>query len=688
MGKSLFIAEKPSVAKAFAAVRKEDMSSHDGYLEGPASVVTWCVGHLVSLADLWEYDESLRSWRMETIPFLPQEYRYKVLPNTQKQFNIVSRLLNRDDVDTIYVCTDAGREGEYIYRLVAQEAKVPATKKQLRVWTDSQTEEELLRAIAQAKDISEYDNLSAAAYLRAKEDFLMGINFTRALSIKWGRSLATCVGEERASVNVGRVMTCVLGMIVRREREIRAFVETPFYRVTGKAGIDDVSIGMEWKAVEGSKYFESPLLYKENGFNKEEDAKALISILPDSGIIEKVEKKKEPKKAPFLYNLAEIQGHCTKLFKISPDETLQIIQTLYEKKLVTYPRTDARVLSTAVAKEIDKNIKGLKNIKMVAGFCDEILASGSYKNIAKTQYTDDSKITDHYAIIPTGQGISALGTLKPTELKVYETIVRRFLAIFYPPAIYEKVSLDISVDSTEGTKEHFFATGKSLKDQGYLKVMDYTFIKKKASDADGANASGGEANSDGSASEDEDKASDEENSADLSAVIDKLKKGQSMTMGSYEIKQGKTSPPKRYSSGSLILAMENAGKLIEDEDLRATIKSSGIGTSATRAEVLAKLVRNQYLALNKKSQIVTPTLKGELIADIVSQSIPQLLKTELTASWEMGLAKVADGSITEAEYMEKLSKFVSDKTEFVKTKYADWNALGKRADSLREFYKK
>ncbi len=632
MSKSLFIAEKPSVAQEFAKALKITMKKHDGYLEGDTAVVTWCVGHLVTMSYPEKYDAKYKKWSLETLPFLPDKFLYEVIPGVAKQFQIVSNLLNRPDVDTIYVCTDSGREGEYIYRLVEQMANVHG-KTRKRVWIDSQTEEEINRGIREAKDLSEYDNLSNAAYLRAKEDYLMGINFSRLLSLKYGNAVASYLNERYVVISVGRVMTCVLGMIVRREREIRSFVKTPFYRVLGKFDLQGRKFDGEWRAVQGTPYYQSPLLYKENGFLKREDAEKLQKSLepfPKETEVLKAEKKKELKNAPLLFNLAELQNECSKMFKISPDETLKIVQELYEKKLVTYPRTDARVLSTAVSKEIYKNISGLRNYAHVAEFAQEVLEMGSYKKIASTKYVNDKQITDHYAIIPTGQGLNALKSVSATAEKVYETIVRRFLSIFYPPAEYQKVGLNILAD-----QEQFFANFKILVNEGYLKVVPNSFDKKKA--------------------DSEEMKCD----AEFMEVLKTLRKGSKLTMEDTEIKEGETSPPKRYNSGSMILAMENAGQLIEDEDLRAQIKGSGIGTSATRAEILKKLVNNKYIALNKKTQILTPTLLGEMIYDVVNASISPLLRADLTASWEKGLTGVAEGTITNEEYMEKLEGFIN-----------------------------
>ena len=660
MGKSLFIAEKPSVAQEFAKALKINTKKHDGYLEGETAVITWCVGHLVTMSYPEKYDARYKKWSLETLPFLPQEFLYEVIPNVAKQFQIVANLLNRTDVDTIYVCTDSGREGEYIYRLVEQMANVKG-KSRKRVWIDSQTEDEINRGIREAKDLSEYDNLSNAAYLRAKEDYLMGINFSRLLSLKYGNAVANYLNERYVVISVGRVMTCVLGMIVRREREIRNFVKTPFYRVIGKFGFQGRNFDGEWKAVEGTPYFQSPLLYKENGFLKREDAQGLCDSfepLPKEVEVLKAEKKKELKHAPLLFNLAELQNECSKMFKISPDETLRIVQELYEKKLVTYPRTDARVLSTAVSKEIYKNISGLRNYAHVAAFAQEVIEMGSYKKIASTKYVNDKQITDHYAIIPTGQGFSALKSVSATAEKVYETIVRRFLSIFYPPAEYQKVGLNILAD-----KEQFFANFKILVSEGYLKVVPNSFDKKK--------------------NEDEEMKCD----AEFMEVLKTLRKGSKLSMESTEIKEGETSPPKRYNSGSIILAMENAGQLIEDEELRAQIKGSGIGTSATRAEILKKLINNKYIALNKKTQILTPTLLGEMIFDVVNSSISSLLRADLTASWEKGLTGVAEGNITNEEYMEKLEGFINRCTARV-LQANNQNSLRPHFDIAAQYYKK
>lgn len=690
MGKSIFIAEKPSVAREFAKALKLNAKQMDGYLEAQNTIITWCVGHLVTMSYPDAYDERLKRWSLQTVPFIPDKFKYQVIDNVKKQFGIVSGLLNRDDVDTIYVCTDSGREGEYIYRLVEQEANVSG-KIRKRVWIDSQTEEEILRGIKEAKDLSEYDNLSASAYLRAKEDYLMGINFSRVLTLKYGQNIKDYLQIDKGVVSVGRVMTCVLGMVVNREREIRDFVKTPFYRVLAGLKLNENNFQAEWKAVEGSKYFASPLLYKENGFKERKSAETLITEVLGTSLamtIESVEKKTEKKNPPLLYNLAEIQNDCSKLFKISPDETLRIIQELYEKKMVTYPRTDARVLSTAVAKEIHKNISGLRQYPLVAQAATDIIAGGSYKNIAKSRYVNDKQITDHYAIIPTGQGLNNLNSMHPTSAKVYEIIVRRFLSIFLPPAKYQKVSLTASLPNEE-KKESFFANFKVLTESGYLDMMQYSFSKKK--DDAGKNDAKETTEKDAKqGSEAGDNASGEQEfkcDAAFLTTLSKLKKGMQIPVGEFVIKEGETSPPKRYTSGSLILAMENAGQLIEDEELRAQIKGQGIGTSATRAEILKKLVANNYLALAKKTQVITPTLLGEVIYEVVDASIKPLLDPKLTASWEKGLSLVADGSITEDEYMKKLSDFVIRRTNYVK-QISNQTILRSKFDVISKAYKK
>ena len=673
MSKSLYIAEKPSVAREFAKALKIKGKSYDGYMESEESVVTWCVGHLVTMSYPEAYDPALRRWSLDTLPFIPKEFKYEVIDSVKKQFDVVSRLLNRPDVGTIYVCTDSGREGEYIYRLVDQMAGVKGKTKK-RVWIDSQTEEEIMRGIREAKDISAYDNLAASAYLRAKEDYLMGINFSRLLTLKYGPSISSFMRTKRTVLSVGRVMTCVLGMVIRREREIRAFVKTPFYRVLAKLEVQGREIEAEWRAVEGSRYFGTPALYKENGFKKQEDAKKLIAELsaipPQAMVIEELTKKKEKKNPPLLFNLAELQNECSRLFKLSPDETLKVVQELYEKKLVTYPRTDARVLSTAVAKEIYKNISGLRNFATVSDFAKEVLEMGSYKNIAKTRYVNDKQITDHYAIVPTGQGLGALKSVSRTGFSVYTVIAKRFLSIFYPAAEYQKISLIVSKD-----RERFFAGFKVLLSEGYLKVAGKPSDKPADKEMDAKTA---------------DKSENGEVTGIDKAfleVLKTLKKGISLPVKELYIKEGETTPPKRYNSGSMILAMENAGQLIEDEELRAMIKGSGIGTSATRAEILKKLVTIKYLALNKKTQIITPTKLGEMVYDVVDSSLRALLNPELTASWEKGLNYVAEGTITPEEYMEKLDRFVSLRTEYVKQLNNQW-MLREKYEALSKKYEK
>ncbi len=685
MSKSLFIAEKPSVAQEFIKALKINGKKADGYTENEQYVVTWCVGHLVTMSYPEVYDEKLKRWSLETLPFLPKEFKYQVIDSVKKQFAIVSGLLNREDVSTIYVCTDSGREGEYIYRLVEQMAKVTG-KERKRVWIDSQTEEEILRGIREAKDLKEYDNLAASAYLRAKEDYLMGINFSRVLTLKYGRSIQNYLKLDKAVVSVGRVMTCVLGMVVRREREIRSFVKTPFYRVIASLKVNDFPFDAEWRVCEKSKYFETPYLYKENGFKDKEKAEELIASinsLPQKDLtITGIEKKKETKNPPLLFNLAELQNECSKLFKISPDETLRITQELYEKKLVTYPRTDARVLSTAVSKEINKNINGLRSLEMFKGFCEEILTSGTYKNIAKTRYVNDKQITDHYAIIPTGQGFGALNSLNPVAKRVYQVIVRRFLSIFYPPAVYQKVSIIASANIEEKYMENFHASFKVLIEEGYLKVSN---IKRPDEETDKSlNTKTEEAQKDDSSQNDE---GDIKLDVNVIEQLKKLKKNDIVPLNGLNIKEGETAPPKRYNSGSMILAMENAGQLIEDEELRAQIKGSGIGTSATRAEILKKLVNIKYINLNTKTQIITPSQMGEMIYDVVDCSIKQLLNPELTASWEKGLTYVSEGSISSEEYMYKLENFVTNRVNGVKRLNNQYE-LNKYFMKASEYYKK
>ena len=701
MAKNLYISEKPSVAREFAGALKEKFRNHDGYMESEQSVITWCVGHLVTMSYPDAYDPKLKKWRKEDLPFLPGKFRYEVIPNVKKQFNIVKELLNRDDTNVIYVCTDSGREGEYIYRLVDQMAKVSKNKEKRRVWIDSQTEDEILRGIRQAKPLTEYDNLSSAAYLRAKEDYLMGINFSRILSIKYGPQLNKYLNTKKyAGISAGRVMTCVLGMVVNREREIREFIKTPFYRVLSGFNYSGQSFDGEFKAVEGSKYFNSPLLYKDNGFKElavaqnfvkelldrepsfeektERNKKDYICTIPkehkSKALISALEKKRERKNPLLLFNLAELQNECSKIFKINPDQTLQVVQELYEKKLVTYPRTDARVLTSAVGKEIHKNLQGLTRYIHAKDFAREVLEKGMHKNIGKTRYVNDKQVTDHYAIIPTGQGLNALNSLNPTSAKVFEIIVRRFLAIFYPPAIYRKISITAMIE-----KESFFSSFKVLVDEGYFKIMTNSFQKKNV-------------NKTPSQQEDEESDQDDEKKdgsgidPNLIAAIDKLKKGMYLDVNNFTIKEGETSPPRRYNSGSLILAMENAGSLIEDEELRAQIKGSGIGTSATRAEILKKLNNINYLKLNKKTQIIMPTQMGEMIYDVVDSSIRSLLNPELTASWEKGLTYVEEGTTTEEEYMNILADFVKRNTIKVK-KLNNQRNLNKSFDQVAKHYK-
>ena len=655
--KNLYIAEKPSVARQFADVLGVKGNAGNGYLESDTAVVTWCVGHLVTMSYPDVYDPNLKKWSLSTIPFIPTEYKYEVLPDTKKQFNIVAGLLTRDDIGCIYVATDSGREGEYIYRLVDSMAHVTGKEKR-RVWIDSQTEEEILRGIREAKPLSEYDSLSDAAYLRAQEDYLMGINFSRALSLKFSNVVQRYLGMDRCVIAVGRVMTCVLGIIVKREREIREFVKTPFYRLVANVGEEGQTFDAEWKAVKGTKYFESPLLYKENGFKERPAAEPLLAELKagePEAVVEAVERKKEKKQPPMLYNLAELQNDCSSLFKISPSDTLKIVQELYEKKLVTYPRTDARVLSTAVAKEIGRNISGLKNFQPVAEFAQGAMESGTYKGIAKTKYVNDKQITDHYAIIPTGQGFGALRSLAPTALKVYEIICRRFLSIFYPAAEYQKVAMTLSKNG-----EKLFANFKYLINDGYLKVAANSFSKKK---------------------------DDVKYSPEFIARLAKIKKGDKLSVQGIDIKAGETSPPKRYNSGSLILTMENAGQFIEDEALREQIKGAGIGTSATRDGIITKLEKNKYISLNKKTQIVTPTFLGEIIYDIVYYSINGLLRADLTASWEKGLEGVAEGQISKQEYTDKMTTFVTKYTNLVK-QIQNQNGITGVFDKTKVFYAK
>ncbi|MBZ9688424.1 type IA DNA topoisomerase [Clostridium estertheticum] len=658
MSKALFITEKPSVAAEFAKALKINGRKSDGYIESDKAVVTWCVGHLVTMSYPEKYDVKLKKWSLDTLPFLPKAYKYEVIEGVKKQFNIVKSQLLRADIDRIYVCTDSGREGEYIYRLVDELAGNP-NKQKRRVWIDSQTEEEIIRGVKEAKDLKEYDSLSEAAYLRAKEDYLMGINFSRLLSLVYGKTVSGYLGKNYIVIAVGRVMSCVLGMVVQREREVREFIVTPFYKIIGSFKVDEESIyDGEWKAVEGSEYFDSPLLYNEGGFKKQETAEKLIGELRDASIdgkavVENVTKKKENKNAPLLFNLAEIQNECSKKFKINPEQTLSHIQAMYEKKMLTYPRTDARVLSTAVAKEINKNIQKLTNFKgdeEIKNIAGNILEKKWYNNLAKTKYVDDSKITDHYAIIPTGEGLQSYMSLKDIEKKIYNLVLRRFLAIFYPPAVYSKVSVITKID-----KERFFTTDKVCVEMGYLEVLK---PENDSNDSESKNMK----------------------------FLSTLKKGQSVNLEDLIVKEGKTSPPKRFTTGSIIIAMENAGKLIEDEELREHIKGSGIGTSATRSGILTKLEKIEYIKSNNKTQVVMPTLLGEIIFDVVKNSIPTLLNPELTASWEKGLTMVTQNEIAGNLYMDKLENYIIKNTDRV-LKLNNGLRLKNNFDAVSTFYK-
>jgi len=658
ISKALFITEKPSVAAEFAKALKINGRKLDGYIESDKAVVTWCVGHLVNMSYPEKYDEKLKKWTLNTLPFLPKVYKYEVIDGVKKQFNIVKSQLIREDVDRIYVCTDSGREGEYIYRLVDDMSGNPKKQKR-RVWIDSQTEEEIIRGVKEAKDLSEYDNLSEAAYLRAKEDYLMGINFSRLLSLVYGKTVSSYLGKKYIVIAVGRVMSCVLGMVVQREREFREFIVTPFYKIIGSFKVDEESsYDGEWKAVEGSKYFDSPLLYNEGGFKTKETAEKLIGELRDFSnegkvIVENITKKKENKNAPLLFNLAEMQNECSKIFKINPEQTLGYIQALYEKKMLTYPRTDARVLSTAVAKEIDKNIRKLSNLKgntEIMKIAEQILEKKWHSNITKTKYVDDSKVTDHYAIIPTGEGLQNYSSLKELEKKIYNLVLRRFLAIFYPPAVYSKVSVITKIDT-----ERFFTTDKVCIELGYLEVLKPEMDSK-------------------------------DNESTNMKFLSLLKKGQILTLEDLIVKEGKTSPPKRFTTGSIIIAMENAGKLIEDEELREHIKGSGIGTSATRSGILTKLEKIGYIKSNNKTQVVMPTLLGEIIYDVVKNSIPTLLNPELTASWEKGLTMVTQSEIEGNLYMDKLENYIIKNTDRV-LKLNNGLRLKNKFDMVSEFYK-
>ena len=634
MGKNLLITEKPSVAMEFSKALKIKTTRKNGYLESDNWYISWCVGHLVTMSYPEKYDEKLKFWRLDTLPFIPEEWKYEIIPNVQNQFNIIKELMNKEEVTTIYVATDSGREGEYIYRLVDQMIGAKGKEKK-RIWIDSQTEEEILRGIKEAKNLDEYDSLSDSAYLRAKEDYLIGINFSRLLSIIYGRTLAKEINEERASISVGRVMTCVLGMVVSREREIRNFIKTKYYKLIGEFGTDS-TFKAEWKVNEKSKYFESTKLYNELGLKKEEDVKILINELKDKkGLVTELKKSKQKENAPLLFNLAEIQNECTKRFKIKPDETLEVIQNLYEKKLVTYPRTDARVLSSAVAKEISKNLNGLaKNFKdeEIQGYISKMINEKYSTDIVKSKYVNDSKITDHYAIIPTGQGLENYNNLTQLQKNIYIRIVKRFLAIFYPPAEYSKVQATVQVEN-----ETFYASDRICINKGYLEILKPNDNKTKT-----------------------DNEQDTKENSSLE-ILKNLKKGQEINIANFEIKEAETSPPTRYNSGSIILAMENAGKLIEDEELREQIKGTGIGTSATRAEIIKKLEKIKYIEINNKTQIITPSNKGEIIYDIINKSMPDILNPRLTASWEKGLEMVANKEINSKEFMGKLDTYISSK---------------------------
>lgn len=666
MPKKLIITEKPSVAMEYAKVLKISANRKNGYIESNDWIITWCVGHLVTMSYPEVYDEKLKFWRLDTLPFIPKEWKYEIIPAVQNQFKIVQSLLQREDVEEIYNAGDSGREGEYIQRLVFMMAKPNPKAKIKRVWIDSQTEEEIQRGIREAKDESEYDSLSDSAYLRAKEDYLIGINFSRLLSIIYGRRVAKEVNEEKASISIGRVMTCVLGMVVSREREIRNFVKTKYYKIVGEFGDDTGTFKAEWKVNEKSKMYESPKLYNESGFKKEQEAKNFItSLAGKKATITELKKSKQKENAPLLFNLAEIQNECTKKFKIKPDETLEIIQNLYEKKLVTYPRTDARVLSTAVAKEISKNLNGLvKGYKdeEVQAFLNKMITEKYSTNLIKTKYVNDSKITDHYAIIPTGQGFENFDALPELHKKVYNTIVKRFVAVFYPPAEFNKVNLTVNVED-----ETFYASGKVCVNQGYMEVLKPKNQAKKATE-NAQNVENAPKKTDDTAEKESAKDDDasEENNLD---VFKKLKKGQEIEVKNYEIKDAETSPPSRYTSGNMVLAMENAGKLIEDEELREQIKGAGIGTSATRGEIIKKLERIKYIDINSKTQIVTPTKKGEVIYDVVMNSMPDMLNPKLTASWEKGLDMVAKKEIKSDEFMEKLVKYINTKFDKLVVKY-------------------
>ncbi len=669
-----FITEKPSVAKQFAEALKLKTRSYDGYMESENCIITWCVGHLVTMSYPDAYDSKYKKWSFATLPFLPSEYKYEVIKASAKQFATVKKLLTREDVDTIYVCTDSGREGEYIYRLVASQAHVTG-KTERRVWIDSQTEEAIRNGIKEAKPISEYDSIADSAYLRAKEDYLMGINFSRALTLKYGDSIASFLGEKYSVVAVGRVMTCVLGMVVRREREIRSFTKTPFYRVLAGCNIDDIAFTADWKAVEVSRFYMSPKLYKDNGFLERAEADDFVRSIREKsqgmGSLKEIEKKKETKNPPYPYNLTELSADCSKFFKISPADTLNVAQELYEKKLTTYPRTNARVLSTAVAKEISKNISGLIKYAPVSDIAKQIMDDKAYEGIAKTRYVNDKLIEDHYAIIPTGQGFEALSSLSDRSAKIYELIVRRFLSIFYPAAVYQNIRLTVDIAG-----ESFFSRFKVMDREGFLAIAKPSYWKDKKSSKEDPD------------SEDKEEGDEEEKAVDAAFLerIKKLKKGSEVSVGDFDIKEGETSPPKRYTSGTMMLAMENAGQLIEDEELRAQIKGSGIGTSATRAGILEKLGKIKYLKFNKKTQVITPAQLGEMVYDVVDVSIKALLDPKLTASWEKGLTMVANGELCADEYMNKLNDYVARRTNYVRD-LRNQSSLRQMFDASAQYYK-
>lgn len=622
--KKLIITEKPSVAQQFAKTLGVT-GRHDGYIENDKYIITWCVGHLVTMSYPEKYDPDLKSWKLDTLPFLPDKYKYEIIKDVKDQFKVVKECLNRSDVDVIYNAGDSGREGEYIQRLVYSMAGWNKKATMKRVWIDSQTDEAIKNGIRDAKDSSCYDNLSDAAYVRAIEDYAIGINFSRGLSCKFGYEFNKKIKSSKYKpISVGRVMTCVLGMIVDKERAIRDFKVTPFYRLEADTGFTS-----SWKAVKGSYFFESPLLYNDTGFKTKEDAEKLLRVLQKDRRLKvsSVTRKGEKKKAPLLYNLAELQNECSKRFKISPDKTLEIAQKLYESKLTTYPRTDARVISTAVAKEINKNLSGLASYSHKQANTKEILDKKWYTGIANSSYCDDSKITDHYAIIPTG--MTDTSSLSKLEMDVFHIIIERFLSIFYPPAEYEKIEVQL----THPSKEQFFASEKILVAPGYLEVTGYEKDK---------------------------------NAGALKDVKEK-----EILSADFEIKEGKTTPPKRYTTGSLILAMENAGNLIEDEELRAQIKGCGIGTSATRAEIIKKLTKIGYIKVDQKTQVVTPHPDGEAVYEIVKDNLPALLSPKMTANWEKGLSQIEKGEITQQKYLEILYDYIRKNIDSIKSKEAE-----------------